>query len=354
MIKDMSLRKNLINRISDDLGIGRFKNEDDSAFIGRVLFSAIANWTLQSSLDSNFSVNHEQYGISKSHITRKVSKIISMYLSLFPIFRDYVGDVNETDLAVEIRRDYESAGFILPVRFGEYVVPSSFKQARVDGKLQFVRNDFSGYKNKAVGLGMYNSNERVDNEHDIDELLYLPRISAKQWTLDNLKQLKWNHGEKLGESTEYFDVNHVGNLSGAWKIEFPQNCDITLYRRNNWDYGFAKCIKRTMIGLNIPTWLIGTENDRSDNLFNNDVRRFMLGLKAIHHNCAKVTILKKEDCFEFRTTFAIPGREFTALQFLAWRKKYSDRYSYIAPNELLSVVIHIFEKLSITVEEKNV
>lgn len=354
-MKIMDLRKNLIDQMAKDLKIYRYNDEEENQYLNRLLYSATAVWVIQSTRDEDFRFNYNRKGVSKSYITRKVSKIVSEFIALVPSFRIFLDGLTEPKFVSRIREYYEIAGYIVPVGFDEFVTASPLKIARVDRIWLLIRNNLEQTNTKVIGLGTFCENNDKDEFNSLDQLFYLLNIDAQRWTVEYIKKLKWANASKIGLNANFFDAKSTKNFSKCWTEKFPENCQVTLYKTNDWDYGFAKKNNTDIVGLKIPDWLIGTENNESEKLFDNDVRRFMYGLKAINDNRAKAIVYKKIGYFELKLLNALPTRELITLKFLAWSKKgFSDNFNYIVPNELFETVKNLLEKLSILIEVKEV
>lgn len=351
----MNMKKDLVNQMGEDLQLYKFFDESDIEYLNRLIYSAIAVWMLHILRDREFEVNYKRIGISKKYITRKTSKIITEYSSMFPSFNNFLNGLTETELAVIIRETYECAGHIVPVGLDEYVKTASVREFRVTNRFKLIRNDFDILQSKVVGLGVFTENYSEDELQCIDEIFYIPKIDAETWTIGYIKNLKWSNAAKLGESVQFFNPNDKKSFCDCWTEKFPGNLDITLYKTNNWDYGFARKENLNYIGIKIPDWLIGTENNVCERIFDNDVRRFMYGLKAIYKNNGKAKLVQKIDHFELKLLNALPARELTALKFFSWNKKsFSDKcnYDYVIPFEFIEPVKYLLNKLSIVIEER--
>jgi hypothetical protein len=351
----MDLKKDLIKQISSDLKISKFNDEEQDDYLNRLLYSAIAVWMIQSTGDQSFNVNYNKRGVSKSYLTRKISKIVLEYIAIFPSFRVFLDGLTEVEFASLLRENYEKAGYIVPVGFDEFVIASPTKTAKVNDSWLLIRNNFKSVATKAIGLGSFLEKHSEEEFCSLHELFYLPKLNAQKWTVEYIKRLKWVDATKLGMETQFFDAKRMKSFSESWIEQFPEYCEVTLYRKNNWDYGFAKKNNTDIVGIKIPEWLIGQGNNESEKLFDNDVRRFMYGLKAINDNRIKSIAYKKTGYFELKLFNALPTRELTALQFLGWRKKgILDEYNYIFPCELFDSVKNLLEKLLIVIEEKQI
>ncbi|MPM39412.1 hypothetical protein SDC9_86045 [bioreactor metagenome] len=349
----MSFKNDLIQQISSDLKISKFIGEEQNDYLNRIIYSAIAMWLIHSTWDKKFKENYSRIGVSKTYLTRKISKLISEYIAIFPSFKDYLDELTEAQFAAKLREIYEKSGYIVNTGFDEYVLASSPKVVRVNDGWLIIRNGFNNVTTKVVGLGTFNKINSISEPCHIDILFYLPKMNAKKWTTEYIKKLKWADATRLGEETQFFNAKIMKSFSECWVEQFPDGCDITLYKNNNWDYGFAKKSNLGIVGVKITEWIIGQGNNETEKLFDNDVRRFMYGLKAINKNEAKAIVYKKIDHVELKFLNKLPTRELTALQFFGWRRnRFSNETNYIIPYELFDSVKYIIEKLSIVIEEK--
>lgn len=351
----MGLRNDLVNQISKNLRIFKYNDEEESQFLNRLLYSAIAAWVIQPTRDEDFRYNYNKKGVSKSYITRKISKIVSEFIAIFPSFKVFLDGITEGEFVKEIREFYERAGYIVPVGFDEFVTTSPIKAVRINKSWLLVRNDFESICKKSVGLGLFIEDSSDEKVTSLENLFYLPNLDAQKWTTKYVKNLKWINSAKIGLDARFFDIRSMKSFSGCWIDKFPENCEITLYKTNNWDYGFARKNSTGIVGLKIPDWLIGQGNNESEKLFDNDVRRFMYGLKAMNNNNANAIADKKLGYFELKLFNALPTRELTTLQFLGWRKRgIYDETNYIIPDETFETVKSLLERLSILVEVREI
>lgn len=379
----MGLEAELIQQMASDLNIYPYKDEKEEAYWNRLLFSGIGLWILYTALDINVNDTelYKMKGVSKSYITRKVSKIVTEYIALFPSFKPYITEKpqrafkktskeikevvqadlikNENKLEInlvpKLREYYEQAGFLVSIGFGEFLTLAETKTAEINNTWQIIRNDFGIKKIRMVGLGMYAKSQLpTEKVHRVHQIFYLQKLTAQDWTAKNIEALNWKKASKLSENAQYFDPNRRKNNSDCWIDTYPKNCDITLYKINDWDYGFAKKVDNRYIGIYIPDYLIGVGNVESAKLYNNDVRRFMNGLKALNNNPINAYAKKKEGYWELKLNSALPERERIALQFLGWHQNlFMDEYHYIIPTDLFSTVKEILGNLSIIIEEEN-
>lgn len=351
----MDLKSEMIKTMSDDLNIYQFKNELEEEYLNRLIYSAIGLWMQYSILDHDLNdcELYSKRGVSKAYLTRKINKIVMEYISIFPSFADFISDLQIAKFVAKIRTYYEQAGYFVPFGFSEFIIPASIQKAKVNATCLIVRNDFDIENAKSVGLGLFVENKMMNENNTISELFYLPKINAQNWTVEFIENINWANAAKLGEGTQYFDMKRDKSNHECWIEKYPDDCEVTLYKTNDWDYGFSKIYNNKHVGVAIPNFLIGNENTESEKLFNNDVRRFMYGLKAMKNNHTKAIIKSNEDYSELILFNGLPERERITLQFLGWHKKsFLDEYHYIIPMDLLVTVKKILENLSMNIMEK--
>lgn len=349
----MKLRNKLINAISYELQIYRFEGESEESYINRLLFSALGLWIIQSTFDKSFIENQNRKGVSKSYLTRKISKLAQEYIYLFPSFRNYLDELTVTEFVALIREEYEKAGYLISAGFDEFVIAAPRKEARVGDKYIIMRNHMGIINTKVIGLGTFKSLNLISDINNFTKLLYIPNINAKEWTSNYIKHIRWGNSSRLGKGTLYFNDESAKSFYKCWTDCYPDKAEIALYKTNDWDYGFARKKDDNIIGVKIPDWLIGQEGSYSEKIFDNDVRRFMYGMKALKDNKAKALLIKKTDHYNLKLYNALPTREKTAIQFLAWRNaRFADEFNYLVPSETYEVVKSLLVNLSIEMEEK--
>jgi hypothetical protein len=351
----MSYKEELLYHIADNLNINKFFCEDEHSYTGRILYSAIANWIFTSSNDISFEENYYRKGVSKSYITRRISKVVEEYLELYPGFREYLDGKEPNEVVSQMRGIIEDAGFLTPTGFDEFVNLPPLKEMKANDELYLIKGLCKASEVLAIGLGIYTHIPVCENSCSIKEMFYIPELDAATWTKEHINSINWKNGSNLSNEVQFFDPKTKNTFHGCWKEEFPKDVEVTIYKKHDRDYGFVRKYGDSIIGFQIPDHLIGVESAETDNLFDNDVRRFMYGLKCLHNNNAKSKLIIEKGVCILQLFNALPGREFTALQFMSWRKKgLSDDFSYFIPLELLCVIKELLSNLNINlVEVKN-
>lgn len=349
----MGFVEELRQQMAHDLKIYQYENETEKDYLDRLLFSGIGQWIQHSVLDSdlNDSELYRRKGVSKKYITRKTCEIAMGFVSIYPSFINYYKDIPIQDFIMKIRSSYEQAGYFVPTGFSEFIIPAPMRKAKVNDNLYLVRNDYDANNSRMVGLGQYATNVTITDNLDLVDFFKLSSIDAVDWFSRYVQNLNWTKSAVLGGNTSFFDMRKNRSNYECWGEIFPVECDVTLYKTNDWDYGFAKKRNGKYVGIAIPEHLIGSGHSESEMLFNNDVRRFMFGLKALYKNPARSRITIYRQYSELVLFNKLPERENIALKFLGWRKSnFMNDYNYCIPNDLLDSVKSVLKNLSIEIE----
>lgn len=350
----MSYKEELLQQIANNLNIHKFSCEDEKSYTSRILYSAVANWIFTSAHDISFEENYkkEKEGVSKSYITRRVSKIVDEYQELFPAFGEYLNGREPAKVVSKMRETIERAGFLIPTGFDEFVSMPSLKKMKVSDEFYLMRGLCKANEVLAIGLGLYSESDTYEDSVSMKELFYIPEIDAKTWTKEYIDTINWGNSSLLSNAIEFFDPKSKNIFYGCWKDAFPNDVEVTIYKKNKWDYGFAKKTPDEIRGVQIPDYLIGIQGTEADNLFDNDVRRFMYGLKDLYNNNAKSSIVIEKDVCILRLYNALPERELTVLQFMGWHKQdIGNDYHYYISLELLPLLKELLTNLNIILEE---
>lgn len=356
----MTISNELRDQIKMDLKIFPFENEVENDYTNRLIFSAIGKWFLYISHDCDLNDNqlYKISGVSKKYITKRCKEILNGFISIYPTFVNFIQVENKTneesknDFIRRIRGCFEQVGYYLPGTTTEYLTLALPRTFQIDKNWALIRNNFELKNTRVVGLGTFSNDGVCEDLEKINQIFYLPKITALEWTQQYIEQLDWRDAGTLGENTLYFNMNLNSSNYKCWDDTFPKESEVTLYKTNNFDYGFAKKGNQRIIGIKIPDYLIGNSNNQSENLFNKDVRRFMYGLRSMFDNSAKAKIKEHKNFSEVILYNKLPERENIALKFFSWQKHYKNELIYKVPNDFIGHVKEILENVSIATEEK--
>lgn len=345
------IKYKLFRDMSNYLNIQRYDDESEESFINRLLYSAVGETLLVSTLKKNSM--QPMKGVSKTYISLKNSKYLESLWMISPSFRGYFGDSSSSEVIKKIRLNFELAGVLKPSDFGEFVELAPILFSKIGPEFYFSRNNLSSKQRRASGLGFYEKVESIHQKYvSISKLFDLNEMNAHEWTKKYIQKLNWQNAGKLNLDTgiQFFNPKLNKSLSNCWSNEFPKNVGITLYKKNDFDYGFAKMLDDKAIGIYIPTFFINISNP-SNNMLGGDVRRFMYGLKSIHDNKSNALLETRENYTKIKFFNKLPVRETMLMRMCGWPvKNYDNEFEYLIPNELVSVCKQVVENLSIRCE----
>lgn len=113
----------LAKTIVENLKIQKYKDEDDTSYLSRLIYSSLGLWCL--TLGKNSSDNI--IGVSKNYLTRKLNSLLEEYIDIFPKTKQYfypqsknqydeIKNLEKTELAIFIRNLYEETGYFLTTK----------------------------------------------------------------------------------------------------------------------------------------------------------------------------------------------------------------------------------------------
>ena len=285
----------LLNEISNYFDLRRYADESEESFVNRLLYSAVGETLLVSTLKK--SPQQPIEGVSKTYITLRNSKYLESLWMAFPSFKNYFGDTSASDVIKNIRLYYELAGVLRPSDFGEFVELAPPLFSKIEPNLTYSRNNLNSKLRTASGLGFYEKMRSQKYKYvSMAKLFDLNEIDAHEWTRKYIRKINWQNAGQLDLNTgvQFFNPNLSKSLSSCWNNEYPKNVEVTLYKKNDFDYGFAKKNDEKVLGAYIPSFYI-TASNPSDNMLGGEVRRFMYGLKSMHGNKAKALIERRQN-----------------------------------------------------------
>lgn len=338
----------LLNEISNYFDLRRYADESEESFVNRLLYSAVGETLLVSTLKK--SPQQPIDGVSKTYITLRNSKYLESLWMAFPSFKNYFGDTSASDVIKNIRLYFELAGVLRPSDFGEFVELAPPLFSKIESNLFYSRNNLSSNQRTASGLGFYEKMESQKYKYvSMAKLFDLNEIDAHEWTRKYIRKLNWENAGQLNldRGIQFFNPKINKSLYNCWGNEFPSNVEITLYRKNITDFGFAKVEDKRIVGVYIPEFF-STNNNASNNMLGEDTRRFMYGLKSMHGNKAKALIEKRQNYTYIKLFSKLPIRETMVMKMCAWPVgNYDNEFVYLISNELVNVCKQVLGNLSI-------
>ncbi|WFN34943.1 hypothetical protein L1S32_02150 [Methanogenium sp. S4BF] len=334
--------------MAQGMGISRFSCEDEIAFISRILYSAISEWTKTTVLDRSIEVegevcDAEDTRYTKHHVTRKCNLILSTYLDLYPDVKKWFFPKNKPDIQPIklIQERLEFSGFLVSGPENTIQLPPD-KYAKVAENLYLLRGTSFGKDGEMHGLGWYVDSTSEHNAYSLEELFLIPHIDAKDTVLEYTRfaEGKFTLNSAISDVRRYFDPLSGRVFSESWEQSLQHPWERTVYRNNIFDYGLAKHENGEIYALAFPDHIIKTQ----------DVRRFMYGLRYLSHNPEHARITTYDDAIKIKLNSFLPGREGMLFYMIAWPvRNILDRTEFITSPVFLPIITKILENLNIKV-----
>ncbi|WOF16034.1 hypothetical protein F1737_04600 [Methanoplanus sp. FWC-SCC4] len=340
------MNKNIYLQIAKDLNITHFSKENESQFIGRIIYSAISEWIKASTFDRKID-DHEgvkEEGCTKHHITRKCGEILEGFLEIYPHIEFYFYPFEEKDPkpVQEIQKRLLLGGVLVPGE-NNTVQLSKEKNGFVNNNLYFERGYFYEPGKQVFGLGCYRNSQKENIPCvRLEELFYIPNENAEKTVNYYINEFKSNfiNISDIPDYWRFFDYSSKKSFHNSWNEYFDKNREITVYKNNinNSDYGFIKYSGGKFFFTPFPKHIIQTK----------EVRRILYGIRSIENNpCnSELTIQGKEVKIQLYTS--LPLREQSLLYMISWPvNNMYDRTQYITSIKFLPVIQRILSNLNV-------
>ena len=333
--------------IAQGLGMPPFSCEDKYAYIARILYSAISEWTKAAVLDRVLEggelqdIKYAQY--TKHHVTRKCNTILLTYLDIYPDVRRwfYPEDKQGIQPTKIIQERLEFSGSLVSGPDNTIQLPPD-KYAKITNNLYLLRGTAFGREGKAYGLGWYVDGISKSDIYPIEELFLIPQIDAKATVLEynKLANSEYTPNTTISDARRYFDPLSRRIFSESWEESLPHPWETTVYRNNHDDYGFARQEKGIIYAHAFSDHIVKLQ----------EVRRFMYGLRDLNHNPERAIITTYGDAVKIKLHSALPGREETLFYLIAWPvRNILDRTEFITSPIFLPIITKVLKNLNIQV-----
>ena len=188
-------KNQILDKISKDLNIFRYGDEDLRLYKSRVVYSALSNWVKISTLDiDNLNDSQEVRGQSQKYIFNKVSIFLDNMIEIFPEINDwfYPEDIKEKPETIVIDR-LKKSGEIIKSGFNSYLALPEYEECVIDNKIKSTRGIDSNYMQIYSGLTMLKQSEE---DLEIDQLRIfdfygVENITANEILNVYIKYVQW-------------------------------------------------------------------------------------------------------------------------------------------------------------------
>lgn len=338
------MNDNLLAKMSQDLLIFPFENENKQHFCARVIYSGMVLWMKAITLDNFEPIADSYHSVSKHHHYKRSEEILKHMLEFFPESRDWFFAKYESgdgEHPVHIIRDrLLRSEEIIELDFSNSIALSAEKHIRVSHRLVKHLGISSGMGIQYNGISAL-SECLLEIEHNHSLIL-----DCLNFTESYFKQIKFTPDEWNTEK-EYFDPKvRTDTFHYAWVDRAP-NCDIYISRiasnRGNQRFFVEKKLNGQIMSHQIDDFIVQSGN----------YRRFLLALRHKYNNPLSVTVERYKDHFILkRYVKEFPFPEECVIQSYGWPvERFHDSLNWVFHNYLYEEIIKTLEILLIKVNE---
>lgn len=331
----------LIQQISRDTNIKKYKNESEESFISRLIYSVISFNIRLSVLDKRpFEVEEFK---SKKYILQKGEEYLKSFTNIYPQINKWFM-CEEKSPIVLIRDRLEDIGELVPVGFDTDLGVPNFQSVNISNEYKVFRGIYKAKRLEFSGVTQLESHFK--QEFDISQVNEFYNYNVELIRCRYVKYLKSNMKkiESIGHM-EIFNKYGVGNLYNSWgeKINLNEG-DVTIYKYNDFDYGFITKKNSDYFGISINNY----------DIENYEVRRYLLWLRDDCNNNVIAYKRKIDSGYVLlNLTCGLPKKELNIFYGLGWPyKSISDDKSFIFKIEVWDYIEAILSELKIKVVEE--
>lgn len=335
----------LIKKMSSDMNITPFSDEEPDCFIARVLYSALSEQLRYGCLNE-LNPMPEKDGVTKAYLLQIGRKTIDAYYSVFPSFKQWFTQEDVDEAIRGIRESLIKMGDIFNNEENNRLLLSSpHKTVLIPDSVITIQGKYYDYEQYS-GLGRL-CTSTVPKVSDSKARMFM--FPVEKWEDVDAYYSKWL---KLNNTNgyEFFDVHCKSNkLSDCWadRISLKKN-EITLLRESspggkNSIYLLKKDYGQYMYEpLNVY------------NSSNFEYRRIMFELRNAAGNPVKAQIEEKGNYFILRLYSRLPEREACILDYFSWPlNNVSDHNNRVFGLPLKQYIITLLDHIGIVVEENE-
>lgn len=327
---------NMIDRMSSDMNILRYRSESDEDYYKRIIYSALGLWGLNCAKRQL----EDQSGISKIALTKKLNNLTDVYSSIYPGISGYFH--SEESVGLYVRKVYEELGYLI---YDQH----KLKVAQYGRGLELVENQYLyfGLPNKIEfmsGLGIVSCD--VFFMDNITEILIRDNLTPINYVKNSYDLIGFTEWNKNSEGMSYFNPLARCNISNSWQ-DYPTT-EFTVAKDSSNNYYRVICRDNT-----IKYYLNEGIDAFPEGLFGSDYRRLYYCLKYYYDNPFNVTIKELDKDYSLLNLHGrVPNREQMFLSLVGWPLvSFNNKNSYVIRKEFISVIATCLNKLGIITNE---
>ena len=347
------IKDKLYNRISRDLVIYQYEEEDISDYHNRLIFSALGKRILTLFKDADFDFasiddkDDAEYFISKSHVTLGAQNFLSNMLNIDPSLKDFLVDEKATKQIIKsIENIYENFGYVFSGNYN-YKRPDHFANLKVGTNSLSINSDINAKTMFGLGNWKYISTGYIEFKD------FMPcKLNALDTFNELINNLSFENFSEIHGDLKVYDVERR-----MW-ADFDKNSlnrfeYYVLKVDNGLDYKILKKINENILAASLPNIY---KIDNQNVMFKYEIWRIIFGLCAYCGHpavCYKTKYTKEGYMFKF-AGYVLPFSEYALLNLMAWPYKHINNYfAYIINAGMIESVKTIMNHLCIEVVEND-
>lgn len=327
----------LLNEMSVDMNIPRYKNESDESFVYRLCYSALGLWCLNIAN----SITSEHVGVSKQYQTNILNNLLNNYIKLNPeISRRFYDSDNPNNISVIIRRVYEETGYLLTDEMHNRL--ACFGRSIVLGDQAL----FFGLPKKPYtvnGLGIFTSPSKYTVS--IKEFLIRDSLTCDEYLKSKYEIIDFYEKNISLYELEFFNPISNNPPSLSWTKNLQTNYSVARISKKGPFYRVMKIDERILFA-DEPI------EESSDSFTSHEYRRLYFALKKYYGKPLKAKILKLDNQYsKLILKGQLPYREYYFLLLLAWPERNAfDKINFIIKNYHIKVICTLLENIGIEID----
>ena len=344
----MSSQNQIIERMSKDLNISKYIEENPIMYRSRVIYSALSAWVKISTLDHDILDNKEEsIGQSRKYLCNSAKIFLDNMFNIFPEVYSwfYPLDLKCSPESLVINRLRDS-GEIVRSGFNTNLALPNYEECAINNKAKVIRGMKSNMIQMHIGLTqlrLLSNDYNMDKQETLFDFYGLENKTALSIWHKYINNTEWRKRQNI--SCHIFDKYSKVNFYRSWKDEYQlKECEISIYKENLSDFGVIKKMNGE----------IYTSQFSSELVDDYEIRRFMYALKCEAKNnvIADYKYLDNKNLVELNLKSALPIHENNIFLALGWPKNsIQDSQNLIFSVYIWDFIKLILENLNITIRE---
>ncbi|NLC13892.1 MAG: hypothetical protein GX768_07605 [Chloroflexi bacterium] len=329
----------LLNTMSADMKISRYRNEPDDSFAYRLCYSALGQWCLNVGRNKNGI----EIGTTKHNQTIVLNEILSRYSELFPFVTDRFVDTSNqpSNVSVFIRRVYEETGYLITDENSHNMLVNFGRSIRIGNEALFFGLPSKIYAVNGLGVFTAPTTYAVTAR----DFLIRDSLTCEEYFQARFDPIDFYERDIDVNELEFFNPLANNVPSQSWNKILETDCSVA----RKFETGPFYRVMQTPSGIKLADEPVEVQ---SDNFTSYEYRRLYFALKNHYGNPLRARITKiDEEYSKIRVGGCLPNREYYFLLLLSWPEHTAfDKVSFIIRASLLDEALTVLENTGLKIE----